>query len=432
MMPRIIILLFSFVYVANACYANKTVSIELNQQVTVELNIQQAEGTDLLLVLPSEYGLQTADYQLLRTLPKNNIEVWTSNLLDAYFLENAASNLERLPANDLQKLIKAIHKKTNKNIFILTAGRGTIPVLRALASWRDTDLPESPLAEFTPDYIRGLIFMHPKLFKTTPEPGLVAELMPSVQHTNQLIYLIQPTLSPFWWNRNISIAGLEESGSDVFVQPLKNMRNRYYFRPDATPQEQQLANNYPRLIYQAIKQLKLYPIKTRALSKQFSINTEVTSVKTERTLSPYKGNKTPPELKLPSLNNSVYDLNDDLNKVVLINFWASWCPPCVHEMPSMQRLEDYFKQQRNAVFKIIAVNMAEDKKTIRDFLENKVSVNFEILLDTDGKALKQWKIFAFPTSFIIDKKGQIRYAIYGGLDWFTEDIKQKIQTLLDE
>ncbi len=76
--------------------------------------------------------------------------------------------------------------------------------------------------------------------------------------------------------------------------------------------------------------------------------------------------------------------------------------------------------------------MAEDRATINTFLNTKVSVKFDILLDSNGKALKQWKIFAFPTSFIIGKQGNIRYAIYGGLDWFNDDVIKKIQHLIDE
>ena len=422
-----------FIYISeilflNASVASMSQSLKIHSGLEIDFNYQASKDNKadtLLLVIPSEHGLQTAEKSLLKILPDFNIDVWTSNLLDSYFLPNSASNLEKIPAQDIQQILKKLHAKTNKKIIILTTGRGAIPVLRALASWPD---------KVSPSYLTGLILMHPKLFMKTPEPGLVAKVMPSVKNTNQLIYLIQPQQSPFWWNRNIAIEGLQQSGSDVFIRPLKNIRNRYYFRPDATKEEQRLTTKYPLLIYNAISQLKRYPVKSRVVAAGFKANTTVTSIKSSRKLKQYKGSPTPPDLNLKILKqpNPLYNIQKDKGKVLLVNFWASWCPPCVHEMPSMQALDNHLNKITKDKFKILAVNMAEDTKTINTFLKTKVSVNFNILLDTDGTALKQWKIFAFPTSFIIDKSGKIRYAIYGGIDWLDNDVVNKIKQLINE
>lgn len=424
---RIIFLFYTLCIVFPiSAIAAQTHTIQINNNQEIEFSYQQPSkksGDTLLLVIPSEYGIQKAETNLLETLPIQNIEVWVCNLLESYFLPNTASNLEKIPENDIQQIIEKLHKKTNKNIIILTTGRGSIPVLRALASWP---------SKISPPYLSGLILMHPKLFTKTPSPGLVAEAMPSVKNTNQLIYFIQPNQSPFWWNRNISLSGLQQSGSDVFIHSLKNIRNRYYFRADATDYEQQLATQFPHLIYNAINQIKRYPSKQRVLAKNYKAKPIVTTVKSHRTLSKYKGSPIPPNLSLLSLDDKFYKLQNDTGKVLLVNFWASWCPPCVHEMPSMQALENKLNKSSDKVFKIIAVNMAEDKKSIQQFIQTKVAIDFDILLDTDGAALKQWKIFAFPTSFIIDKKGKIRYAIYGAIDWLNTDVVHKIQLLINE
>ena len=76
--------------------------------------------------------------------------------------------------------------------------------------------------------------------------------------------------------------------------------------------------------------------------------------------------------------------------------------------------------------------MAEDTATIHDFLQNRVNVNFPILLDRDGKALQDWQVFAFPSSYIIDKHGKIRYALFGSLLWDTPQVTEIIDKLLIE
>jgi thiol-disulfide isomerase/thioredoxin len=130
-----------------------------------------------------------------------------------------------------------------------------------------------------------------------------------------------------------------------------------------------------------------------------------------RKLRAHTGNPGPPSLKLAGLDGKPYDLTALRGRVVLVEFWASWCPPCAHEMPSMVRLQE---RLAGRPFTILAVNMAETDKDVRAFLREKVRVDFPILMDRDGAGLKRWNVFVFPTSFVIGPDDRIRYVFLGG------------------
>ena len=144
-----------------------------------------------------------------------------------------------------------------------------------------------------------------------------------------------------------------------------------------------------------------------------------------RELKPYTGGATPP-LVLQDIDGRPRDLRDFRGQVVLVNFWATWCPPCRAEMPSMQRLRE---KMAGRPFAIVTVDMGESPPEVRTFLKE-VGLHFTVLMDRDGKALKQWKVFAFPTSFLLDAEGRIRYAVFGTTEWDEAEAVAKINELL--
>jgi thiol-disulfide isomerase/thioredoxin len=133
-------------------------------------------------------------------------------------------------------------------------------------------------------------------------------------------------------------------------------------------------------------------------------------------------------LALPALSGGKLDLEKLRGKVVLVNFWATWCPPCRKEMPSMMRLAQHFAGRP---FAIVGVNAGDSADDIRAFMQ-KVPVTFPIALDESGAALNPWQVFAFPTSYVLDKKGRVRMGLFGSIDWDTPETKARIEALLDE
>ncbi|NOY66911.1 MAG: TlpA family protein disulfide reductase [Gammaproteobacteria bacterium] len=413
-------LLSSVVFVNNVIADN--FDLQLSKELEVNMQSYNADGKTMYLWMPSESGLLDQERDFAATLVKNNIEIWFADMLGAYFLPALASSIDKIDSRDTAKLIEQVRVKSKKNIILVGAGRGAALVLKAARTWQIQYGSKASLA--------GVILISPKLFIETPEPGIEGKLLPVIRKTNLPIVIIQPESSPWRWKMGEIVPALEKSGSDVYVWFLKNVRDRFYYRPDATQSEDNMAKQLPILLTNAYSLLKYYQNKTRVVSsKKFIEVKKVIEGKKERTLRAYKGNPVPPPLILNNMGGEKIDLGKMKGKVVLVNFWASWCPPCVHEMPSMQRLSNLFTGKS---FEILAVNMAEDKKTIQKFLQEKVQVNFPILLDTDGQALKAWKVFAFPTSYVIGKKGKIRLALFGSVDWMQTDVVEKIKKLMNE
>lgn len=416
---HIVICLLSLI--SFSIHAATPASISLNSGNEISYTVYPANGDKLVLWFYSEAGPQPSDITLAKNLAARGYETWLIELFSSYFLPVSLSSMDKIPAEDISELITRAASQTSKSVIPVATGRAAIPLLRAS---RHSQLNASAAPDFN-----GLILISPKFYFETPDPGLEGELMPIVTHSNSLIFIMQPDKSPWYWKLDKTIPALESGGSDVFFQIIPGVRDRFYFRPDADHYEKQQAEKLADYLVNATEALTKFPKKQRKPTSLINTQVKLASVKKEKKIQPHKASPKPPPLSLETYNNQHINLEELKGKVVLVNFWASWCPPCVHEMPSMQRLHDQFSSDS---FTILGVNMAEDKPQIRVFLKTKVNVNFPILLDKDGNALKQWQVFAFPTSYIIDKKGQIRYSLFGSIEWDQPQPVSIIKKLIDE
>jgi len=135
-----------------------------------------------------------------------------------------------------------------------------------------------------------------------------------------------------------------------------------------------------------------------------------------------------PPLVARDLGGKERALADYRGKVVLLNFWATWCPPCRREMPSMERLR---VKMQGRPLEIIALDSAEPIEDVKGFLAT-MKLEFTILLDPDGAITKRWKVFGLPTTFLLDRQGRIRYVLSGAAEWDEGDALQAIEALLAE
>lgn len=142
-------------------------------------------------------------------------------------------------------------------------------------------------------------------------------------------------------------------------------------------------------------------------------------------LKPWGGGRAP-ALQLQALDGGRHDLAAYRGKVVLVNFWATWCEPCRDEMPALARLQQRLGAER---FVVLAVNVDEPESRIRRFMEQ-TPLPFAVLLDPERRATKAWNVRVLPASFVIDAAGRIRHAAAGELAWDGEAAGRRIEALL--
>ncbi|ASJ75305.1 TlpA family protein disulfide reductase [Granulosicoccus antarcticus] len=128
-----------------------------------------------------------------------------------------------------------------------------------------------------------------------------------------------------------------------------------------------------------------------------------------------------PEFDLASVDAGQWQKDTLKGKVWVINFWATWCPPCVEEIPSMNQAWQVLEEQGVGM---LAINAGEGREAIDTFL-GKIPIDFPVLLG-DGNSLANWSVSALPTTIVVDAEGQVVYEALGPREWHEEELLAKI------
>ena len=132
----------------------------------------------------------------------------------------------------------------------------------------------------------------------------------------------------------------------------------------------------------------------------------------QRPASPMEG-KQAPGFALKDLNGATVDLDDHIGKILFINFWATWCTPCVIEMPGMEAFYRKFKS-KNLV--MLAVSIDKKKERIREFVEGK-DFTFELFIDPHTTVARQFGVTSIPATFVVNPEGEIVSQAMGSREW---------------
>ena len=136
-----------------------------------------------------------------------------------------------------------------------------------------------------------------------------------------------------------------------------------------------------------------------------------------------------PRFSLRNLKGNMEGLDDHLGKVIIVNFWATWCVPCVKEMPSFENL---YRRYRSQGLTLLAVSLDKGDSTKVQEFADKHKLSFPILLDTKGVAEKLYPSFSIPFTYVIDKQGRVVARVDGAKNWESSETFEAVEHLLKQ
>lgn len=130
-------------------------------------------------------------------------------------------------------------------------------------------------------------------------------------------------------------------------------------------------------------------------------------------------------LEFKDLEGSTQSLGRFQGKWTVVNFWATWCAPCVAEMPSLERLH---RRMGPDLLQIVGVNFQENAARIEPFVQ-RLRLTFPIVRDHDGGLRKAWQVNVFPSTFVISPQGRVAYVVTGEIDWDDPTVESRLRSL---
>jgi thiol-disulfide isomerase/thioredoxin len=410
--------------------ANADFGLPLDGGDQLDVRVWEGDGSGPLFVwIINQYGERQGSERQAAQLAKLGATVWQVDLLESLLLQRDSETARSLDGEPVAALLDAAVDSGLGPVVAVACDRISAPLLRGLRAWQERATDVSAIA--------GAVLFYPNLFRGTPAAGEEPELLGIAGAVGLPVAVLQPELGVHRQRLNLLLEALNRGDSVAYGWLIPGMRD-YYLQhtphPDtqifegfggSVPDDVQTAQDRtPAQLLNAARLLASAPRATRLAALD-----EVADRSIE---SPFglveRAPQAAPGFDLVDARGARHTLEESLGRVTLVNFWATWCPPCVHEIPSMNRLAgDY----RDDEFAIVSINFKEDADHIMSFMEE-VQVDFPVLMDLDGAIAAEWRVFAFPSSFLLDREGRIRYSVNSAIEWDTDEIREVIDRLREE
>ncbi len=410
-------------------YASSGWSATSAEEITLEILDTElsllrfdAEGEHLIIWVSPGFGDHQRSYEVAHAISMRGIEVWHIDLAESLFLTQGTSTLRALDGRYVAGLISKAHKLTGKHITLMTRSYASLPVLRGARLWQKQAAENNHTQA---SYLTGAILFSPELYSEIPSLGLEPVYDPIASSTNIPIMLYQSGRRGNRWQLDTTLERLQSGGAAVYLKILPDITGVFYIK-DTAEETRTLLKDLPEEIERVVHMLKRIP--TPETINQLQVSKARAKNSLDMTLRPFISAMKPLEIDLNSANGERFNRTDFTGKVTVVNFWASWCGPCVEEIPALNRLREHMKDKP---FELISINYAEKPEQIREFLDM-VKVDFPVLLDEDGSYSAKWKVLVYPATFVIATDGNIVYGVNGAIEWDKPEITGKLEALISQ
>lgn len=398
---------------------------EINLPSGFDMQVLQfpAKHKSLLIWVPSKYGIRPGNTSFAQTIQSEGIDYWLIDLHESYLAPTGRHAYADFEPQHVKEVIEHAVRQGWQDIVLGGESRGAALAMQAARQWQLENPGNTAL--------KGLLFYHPHLIEGYTQIGDQAVFRPITRATNLPIYLFQPQLNTKYLHSERLIEQLQTGGAPVFFHPLPGVRGGLHVR-DAdrlNPREAEERDLLGERVRNAVSLLLKLPTPTQAVAATERMNSTATvDSDNDRTLVPIDRNESP-ALRLPDARDRIVDLKDHEGEVVLVNFWATWCRPCVKEIASLVRLTERFEK---TPFRVLAVNIGEHQAHVAEFFDRlDIAPNFTVLFDTASEAAKAWQVYAVPSTYLLDKSHRVRYGYRGALKWDKSSVVDTVQELLD-
>lgn len=385
------------------------------------------EDGPLVLWVANQYGDMAGPDSVAHALARRGATVWMVDVMDSLFLPRSDVNVRELDGEPVGSLIERAIKEDRPTV-VVAADRMAVPTLRGMRWWQErTDDPAA---------LTGAVLLFPSLYRGAPVAGEEPELFSIVDATNLPVMLLQPERGVYRHRLLDLRERFLEGGSDLFIKMIPEVRD--YFHMEFEEPALDSLDSIDDIVggaaeARAVRALPDDILRSIPLLAAADHPDEVLPIDPDRTtpvdrqtgLQPVEPQEAP-DFELTDLEGNPQRLDPDFDGVQIVNFWATWCPACVEEIPSMERLASRYPDR----LKIYAIAFKQSPEHLREFMQD-FDVSFPVPVDPDGEVAAKYDAFAFPSSFLVAADGRIHYSVNAGIIWDTEEVDAIVREMLE-